>query len=277
MTLLTFAESLLAGSTTGFLSGLLGVGGGFILVPLLTLLGMPIRQAVGTTLAFVACASLAGTVQHIRQGSIDLAVAWTLAVPAAVMTRISAHFIGHVSPATYFLLFGVLLLAVTTLYHFYPMSPFQQSFTSTPYERVPWYVLCRHAKIANVSYGYKVNVITAILSGLASGILTGFFGVGGGFLLVPLGVMLLHIPLQVAIGTCLAVAILPAWVGAFTHWQLGHVDVGVWVPLVVAGILSSQFGARCVLRFHPELLKRLFLLVLLLGATYMLARGLLWD
>lgn len=244
-------------------------------MPLLTLIGIPIHQAIGTSLAFIACASLAGMVQHIRQGSIDLTIAWFLTIPATVMAKISAQFSGRIPALTFFWLFAVLLLTVMAMYHFYPLSALQQSSSDQQPRIAPWYVLRRHSMVVNVSYHYNVNVIKAILSGLASGALTGFFGVGGGFLLVPLGVMVLHIPLRVTIGTCLAVTVLPAWVGTFTHWQLGHVNLGIWLPLVLTGILSSQLGARCVIRFQPALLKRLFLLLMLTGAMYMLSKGLM--
>ena len=67
MTLL-FTESLIVGGTTGFFSGLLGVGGGFIMIPLLTVMGVPIHTAVGTCLAFVACSSLAGILPTCASG-----------------------------------------------------------------------------------------------------------------------------------------------------------------------------------------------------------------
>jgi uncharacterized membrane protein YfcA len=67
--------------------------------------------------------------------------------------------------------------------------------------------------------------------------------------------------------------VLPAWVGTATHWRLGHVDVGLWIPLVIAGILSSQLGARCVMYFSPILIKRCFLGLLAMGAIFMFAKG----
>jgi uncharacterized membrane protein YfcA len=275
MTLLRLIESLLVGGATGFLSGLLGVGGGFILIPLLILTGVPIHTAVGTCLAFIACASMAGVVQHARQGSIDPLVALTLTLPEAVMANVGARFSGLVSPALLFFLFGILLLSVMSIYYFAPLPRSQEAHHDTPTDSLPWYILHRCRVVANVSYSYDVNVIKAVISGLCTGTLTGFFGVGGGFLLVPLAVIVLHVPLRVTIGTCLAVIILPAWIGTLAHWQLGHVDFGLWAPLVVTGVVGSQFGARCVVRFRPELLKHLFLLLMLAGALYMLANGLL--
>ncbi len=137
-----------------------------------------------------------------------------------------------------------------------------------------WYILHRQRIIGDIPYHYDFDMMKAILSGLATGILSGFFGIGGGVFLVPVTAVVLRVPLRVTVGTSLAVFILPAMFGAFTHWRQGNVDVGLWLPLVVAGIVGSQVGARCVVHMPPEMLKRLFLSLVLAGAVFMLVKGL---
>ncbi|GIX48860.1 MAG: anion permease [Candidatus Tectimicrobiota bacterium] len=271
MSLVVAVETLLIGGVTGLLAGLLGVGGGFLLIPLLSLSGTPIHTAIGTSLAFIACVSLAGSVQHLRQGSIDLLVALALALPAAVMASVGARLSGLLSPAVLHLLFGLLVLGVLAFFHF---SPLPASAPPLPPATGPLYVIERRRRIAQVTYRYRVNLLNAVLSGMSTGLVSGFFGVGGGFLLVPLSVSVLHIPLQITAGTCLAVTVPPALVGAITHGLLGHVDLGLWLPLVLGGLAGSQLGARLTVRVRPLTLKRLFSAVLLLAALSMLARGL---
>jgi uncharacterized membrane protein YfcA len=271
--ILQIAESLIVGGLTGFLSGLLGVGGGFILVPLLTILGVPIHAAMGTSLAFVACSSLAGIMQHARQGSIDLLVALTITLPAALTANSGAYFSGRLSPSTLSLYFACLIIGVLVMYAVAPAARPRTPATNTPTTAFPWYVLQRQQVIAGTLYHYNVHVVKAVISGLVLGLLTGFFGVGGGFLLVPVAVVILHIPVRVTIGTSLAVFVLPACVGMVTHWQQGNVDVGLGIPLVIAGILSSQFGARYIVHLSPVLIKRFFLGLLAVGALLMLAKG----
>ncbi len=125
MTVLQIVEGLLVGGLTGFLSGLLGIGGGFLLVPLLSLIGLPMHTVVGTSLAAIACVGLAGVSQHARQGSIDFLMAGTLALPAAVMASVSARFLDFLSPTSLYFLFGSLTLAVLVFFHLYsqPDSP----------------------------------------------------------------------------------------------------------------------------------------------------------
>src|SRR5437773_12308391 len=104
-----FAESLVVGGATGFCAGLLGVGGGFIMIPLLTVMGVPIHTAVGTCLAFVACSSLAGLLQHARQGSIDPVVALTMTFPAALVASLAARFSSLLPTQMLHILFSLLL------------------------------------------------------------------------------------------------------------------------------------------------------------------------
>lgn len=244
------------------------------MIPLLTAMGVPIHTAIGTCLAFVACASLAGIIQHGRQGSIDPMVALTMTLPAALMASVAARFSSLLSPPVLHVLFSLLLVGIMVMYHFAPASRPLKTLPGTLATASRWYVLQRQRVVGDMPYQYDFHVIKAMLSGMVTGMFTGFFGIGGGVLLVPLTVVMLHIPLRVTAGTSLAVFILPSVVGSFTHWRLGNVDVSLWIPLVVAGIVGSQVGARWVVRMPPEMLKRLFLLLVAAGALFMMLKGL---
>ncbi len=273
MTLL-LAESLMVGGTTGFFSGLLGVGGGFIMIPLITVMGVPIHTAVGTCLAFVACSSLAGIIQHVRQGSIDPLVALTMALPAAVAATVAARFSSLLSPSMLHLLFSLLLVGIMVMYHFSPALRPLKTLPAASAMASRWYVLPRQRIVGDMPYQYDCDIAKALLSGIVTGTLSGFFGIGGGVVLVPLMAVVLHIPLRVTAGTSLAVFIPPSMIGALAHWHLGNVDVSLWLPLVAAGIVGSQVGARCVVRMPLATLKRLFLLLVAAGALVMLVKGL---
>ena len=265
-------ESLLVGGATGFLSGLLGIGGGFILVPLLSLIGLPIHTAMGTSLACIAGVGIAGIMQHARQGSIDFVLTVALALPASLMAGIGARFSGLLAPTGLYFLFSLLTLSVLVFFYFSgpPPSP----------ERViprmaggPLYIRPRDRAIAGTYYSYDVHVIKAGGCGLVTGLVGGFFGVGGGFMLVPLVVSLLHIPLQVTIGTSLAVIIPASLVGAVTHWYQGHIHLHVWLLVTLSGMAGSQFGARYTVRLAPARLKQLFMAVIFGVTLFMLMKG----
>jgi uncharacterized membrane protein YfcA len=113
-----------------------------------------------------------------------------------------------------------------------------------------------------------------MLGGIATGTLSGLFGIGGGVFLVPMLIVVLRVPLAATAGTSLAVFIAPALVGSYTHWRLGNVEISVWIPLVLAGITAGYAGARCVVYMQPTTQKRLFAALVLTGAVYMMVRGL---
>jgi uncharacterized membrane protein YfcA len=245
------------------------------MIPLLTVMGVPIHTAVGTCLAFVACTGLAGILQHVRQGSIDPMVALTMTLPATLTAAVSAHFSSLVSRPVLHVLFSLLLVGVMVMYHLAPMAQqVRQILPAASGTASRWYIVPRQRIIGDMPYHYDFNIMKAVLSGMGTGFLSGLFGIGGGVFLVPLTVVVLHVPLRVTAGTSLAVFILPAIVAAFTHWRKGNVDMGLWLPLVVAGIMGSQVGARRVVHMPPEILKRLFLLLVLAGAVFMLVKGL---
>jgi uncharacterized membrane protein YfcA len=268
------AEGLMVGGATGFFAGLLGVGGGFIMIPLLSLMGVPIHTAVGTCLAFVACSSLAGILQHVRQRSIDPLVVLIMTFPATCMAMVSAHFSSLVSRPVLHLLFSLLLTGIMVMYFLAPAARLLHTRPAIPATASRWYVLQRQRSVGDMLYYYDFNMIKAVLSGIATGLLSGFFGIGGGVFLVPLAAVVLRLPLRMIAGTSLAVFILPAIVGAYTHWREGNVDIGLWIPLVVAGIVGSQVGARWVIHMPPVMLKRLFLLLVSAGAIFMQVKGL---
>jgi len=244
------------------------------MVPLLTVLGVPIHTAVGTCLAFVACSSLAGIIQHVHQGSIDPVVALTMMLPAALAATVAARFSSLLPPSVLHLLFSLLLVGIMAMYHFSPALRPLKTLPDTSATALRWYVWQRQRIVGDMPYQYDLDIAKALLSGIATGALSGFFGIGGGVVLVPLMVVVLHIPLRVTAGTSLAVFILPAMIGALAHWHLGNVDVRLWLPLVVAGIVGTQVGARCVVRMPPTVLKRLFLLLVAAGALVMMVKGL---
>src|SRR5262245_52160070 len=176
----------MVGGTTGFLSGLLGVGGGFIMVPLLTVMGIPIHTAVGTCLAFVACSGLAGILQHVRQGSVDPVIALTMTLPATLAATVAARFSSLLSPAVLHILFSLLLVGIMVMYYFSPASRPLKTSPDTSAMASRWYVLQRQRIVGDMPYHYEFDIFKALLSGAAIGMLSGFFGIGGGVLLVPL-------------------------------------------------------------------------------------------
>jgi hypothetical protein len=210
----------------------------------------------------------------MRQKSIDPVVALIMTLPATLTAMISAHFSSLVSRPVLHVLFSLLLAGVVVMYRWAPAARPLHALPATSPTASRWYVLHRQRLIGDIPYHYDFDILKAILGGIVTGALSGFFGIGGGVFLVPLIAVVLRVPLRVTAGTSLAVFIPPAIFGAFKHWHQGNVDVGLWLPLVLAGIVGTQVGARCVVHMHPEILKRLFVLLVLAGSVFMMVKGL---
>jgi hypothetical protein len=245
------ATSLVIGTITGLLSGLMGVGGGVIMVPLMVHF-LPLSQhlAHGTSLAVVIFTGLASAITYGWQGSIDLVVALELAAGTVVGARIGALWMNRIPAAQLRRAFGVLLLLVG-LRMVVPLP----------------------AGPALVSTDSLVGALTTLALGLCIGILSGLMGVGGGVFLVPAMVLLLGISQQDAQGISLAVVVPTAMVGAYTCLKRGNVAT-TYVPwLAVPSIVTAVIGAVIAHSLPAAVLRQLFgLLLFSVGGQMALTR-----
>jgi uncharacterized membrane protein YfcA len=269
---------LLMGFAIGFLSGMFGVGGGFILTPLLIFLGVPPAVAVGTSASQVVAASVSGAVGHWRRSNVDLQMGLLLIaggfagalVGVKVLSFLIAH--GQLEPfvaVSYVVLLGV----VGTLMLIESMRVLRAAAkTGTSVRRggshtwldgLPLKVRFRHSRI-------YASLIPFVGIGAFVGLLTAIMGVGGGFLLVPAMIYLMRIPTRIVIGTS-TVQIL--CVTAFTtvlQATMNHtVDILLSVPLMAGSVVGAQFGVGFSERFKAEQLRALLSLIVLAVAVRM--------
>jgi uncharacterized membrane protein YfcA len=240
--------AVLLGAGTGVLSGLFGVGGGFLLVPALSLSGWPVANAVGTSLAYVAAVGAGGALGHWRAGNVDVAVVIRTALPAAMLAPLGANAAVNVPDAWLSLAFALFLAGVT-----------RQLGGPTPAEG---------ASAAPQPAGWR-----AIWLGGAVGLLSGLFGVGGGLLLVPGQVKWLGIPLKRAVGNSLGAVLLTGLVGTAAHARLGTVAWGHLPVLVTAGLVGVAAGTRLLTVLPAAKLQAAMRVFLGLLALAMTARG----
>ncbi|MFQ5656357.1 MAG: sulfite exporter TauE/SafE family protein [Candidatus Methylomirabilales bacterium] len=270
-------ELIFIGAITGVVSGLIGVGGGFIFIPLLTLIGVPMRSAAGLSLLFVACTATSGGVSHYRQGTQDPVVAGAV-IPGALLTvPVGSYCSGILPNSVLEVLFGLLVLAAATALRRQsivqkplPETPIPASGTSLP----PW-VVVREAKVLGVEYSFPVSLLRGVAVGGITGFLSGLLGLGGGSVLVILLILVVGVPTPIAAGTSLLAIVIPALAGAVTHYGLGHISVASAVPTVLAGILGAAFGARGTVILSPPQLQSIMTWLLALVAIYMIGRGIL--
>ena len=270
---------LLVGFAIGFLSGMFGVGGGFILTPLLIFLGVPPAVAVGTSASQVVAASVSGAVGHWRRNNVDLQMGLLLIVGgfagALVGVQALAFLIARGQLESFVAVSYVVLLGVVgTLMLIESVrvlraaaakagTSMRRGRAHTWLDGLPFKVRFRQSRI-------YASLIPFVGIGAFIGLLTAIMGVGGGFLLVPAMIYLMRIPTRIVIGTS-TVQIL--CVTAFTtvlQATTNHtVDLLLSVPLMAGSVVGAQFGVGFSERFKAEQLRALLSLIVLAVAVRM--------
>jgi hypothetical protein len=269
------AELILIGAVTGLLSGMLGAGGGFLFVPLLTLVGVPMRSAAGLSLLYVACVATAGAVSHCRQRTADVKVAAAV-IPGGVMAvPLGSYCSGVLSNDLLQVIFGLTVLGGALGLHW--QSTHRTPFPGVPVlgsgmQRPPWVIL-RRARVQGVEYLFPVNLLRGLVVGAITGFLSGLLGVGGGPVMVALLILLVGVPVQIAMGTSLLAIVVPAVAGGITHYGLGHIDIASALPAVLAGAMGAVFGARGTLAVSAHRLESILVWLLALVGVYMIGQG----
>ncbi|WNZ21998.1 sulfite exporter TauE/SafE family protein [Leptolyngbya sp. NK1-12] len=246
------------GSFTGVLSGLLGIGGGLLMVPALTLFGVPLVQATATSLVGVFLSSISGSLRNFRAGELNWRVSLVLAGFGIVTAQVGAWLGDQLPDALLSIGFAVLLLLTIYLMNLRQRLQRQQAGSQDA------------TKTVSDSIRWKP---TAAI-GLLAGVLSGLFGVGGGVVMVPLQMLFLGESIKAAVRTSLGAIVAIAISGLAQHAWNGNV---LWIPglcLGMGGVLGAQFGTRLLPRLPDQTVNLLFRVFLIGLAVYMLLRGL---
>lgn len=282
--LAVYIGALAIGASIGVLTGMFGVGGGFLITPLLNvLLGVPISIAVGTGVVQILGVSTAGIYRRRGEGLIDYKMALILFGGNYVGVRLGARTLGwlngmgsislasHQAPAgeVYTLLIFAVLLIGIAAWMFVDTSrssaeePRQGLFARfhiPPYTRFP-------------SVG-ETPLSIPILSyfGLVLGFLTGLLGIGGGVILLPALVYLVGMRTHCAAATSLVIVWLTSFVATITHSLASNTDLLLAVPLLVGGSLGLQMGVNICNRTKGARLRRYFCFVVLTAVVLILGK-----
>jgi uncharacterized protein len=240
----TSLTSFLIGSLAGVCGSLAGMGGGFLMIPLMTaprLLGLSQHAAHGTSLFAVATTGLAGAVGY--QGQVDYQAAACVAAAGMVTARAGALATTSLSPVALRRALGVLMLAVA------PLVPAKQYLNPKETEEAK-----TRLEQSSKSSGVEQFVIPAGI-GSCSGFLAGLFGVGGGAVIVPALSVLTNMDHYQALGTSLTAMVLPAISGTATHFAKGNVNLSVAPFLAMGAFMGAYAGSKLALSIDEESLK----------------------
>ena len=243
------AALLAVGAVAGLLSGVLGVGGGIIMVPLLTgFLAFDQHRAHAHSLAAIVLIALSAATGFAVAGEIDPAVGLALGLGGIVGSTAGAHLMHRLSPDALRLVFGLIMIATGV--------------------RMFW----GGASEAGAEIEAIAGLAIAVGIGLVAGVASGVAGIGGGVIMVPAMVFLLGMDQHLAEGTSLMAILFTAVAGTRVNLKNRRVDLRQATVIGVGGVLSALVGVRLALELSSETLTRVFGVFVALVGLRMIVR-----
>ncbi len=281
-------NGLIAGLVMGFLSGLLGIGGGTVIVPaLFYIFSLTMKEAIGTSLFIMLFASLSGLLIHRQKGQVNLKLGLILGIAGMAGAQLGGFSTIVISDLWLKRLFGILLLFCASQMlikregNRKSLSPSSQSSPAMPH--ISAGVLygapysshqhpSRGVKPPEIGGGVSFNIPKSIGIGLGAGYLSGLLGLGGAFVMIPAMFIILQVPMKIAIGTSLLAIFLKAI--SASGYYLWKKEVAIFLGLVIAAtsIIGAQFGARATTRLSADRLRKLFVWFLVAIGILMLVK-----
>ncbi len=260
------------GGIVGFLSGMFGVGGGFLITPLLFFIGIPPTVAVATGANQVVASSISGVLAQFKRKAVDLRMGTVLLIGGIIGSGVGIWVFSLLTAAgqvdlfvqlSYVIFLGLIGLVMlqesvrSLLRSGKTGGPVRRAHVHTWVHKLP-------LKMKFRASGLYISVLPPMIVGALVGFLAAVMGVGGGFIMVPAMIYLLGMPTKVVIGTSLFQII---FVTAFTtvmHAVSSHsVDMLLALLLIIGGVVGAQIGARVGVRLKAEQLRILLALLVL--------------
>ena len=270
------------GGVVGLLSGIFGVGGGFLMTPLLIMFGIPPTVAAASDSNQIVGASTSGTLAHFRLGNVDFKMGLLLLVGGVAGGTVGVQIIkvlrqlgnaDFLINVTYVLMLGIIgsYMFAESLQSMrqspkkiHAVGIKKESLYGRTVKTLPWQMEFRRS-------GVRVSVLMVLILGILVGILAAIMGVGGGFIMVPVMVYMLRMPMHVVVGTslfqilftCINVTIMQAWTNHTVDFILALV-------LLIGSSIGAQLGAKLGKKLRGDQLKILLASLVLVVMVKML-------
>jgi len=273
---------LAMGLAVGFISGMFGIGGGFLMTPLLIFLGISPAVAVASVTGHIAASSMSGAISYWQRRAIDLALAFMLLAGGIIGTAFGVWLfttlraIGQLD-VTIGVSYVVLLGIVGALMVIESVRAILRARQGKPVElRRPGSHTWIHGLPLKLRFKRSRIYVSAIPVwgiGFIIGFVGAIMGIGGGFLLVPMLIYVLRVPTATVIGTSMVLTLVTMASATIMHAAVNHlVDALLALFLMVGGVIGAQFGARAGQKMSGERLRLLLgLLVLAVGIRFALS------
>ena len=274
------------GLLIGILFGFFGMGGSFLVTPALLVMGYPSRVAVGSGLAFVFGTSVIATIKHRNLGQVDYKLGVSMIIGTTLGIEVGKEIVLHLEElgmaggiisVTYVLLLGGIGAFVTYEalkgnggddggidHDVGEDADVDADDIPDIAKRIQSY---RVPPMLTLRGGVQVSLWTVLAVAFVTGLLSGFLGVGGGFIRMPALFYLIGVPVPIAVGTDLFEIVFSGGIGSFLYAQSGGVDLSIVAPLLAGSALGAQLGSAATSIVDEEGIKVYFGLMLLGGAV----------
>lgn len=265
------------GLVVGFLSGMFGVGGGFLMTPMLMLLGIPPAVAVASEANHILAASFSGFLAHMRRLNVDFLMGFIL-LSGGILGSILGVFL-----LKYLLIIGqekiFISLSYVFILTFVGVWMLWESLSSLKkINKGKINKLHEHIWLHGLPFKIKfrkshlyISIIPPIFIGLVVGIFSSIMGIGGGFILVPAMIYILGMPTQVVIGTSLLQIVFVTSVSTIMHSYINQtVDVILSSLLLIGAVIGAQIGTRVMAKLKGEQIRFLLAIIIIIVAIVLI-------
>ena len=281
-TSVNWAMILGMGAAVGFLAGMLGVGGGFVMTPLLIFYGIPPAIAVATQASPISAASFVGALSQGSKQSVDYKMGLVLllgGLAGSALGVIAFNVLQRLGLLDFVVEFGYVVL-LTSIGGLMLKESIQVILATRRGVQIPMHKPGQHNWIHNLPLKMRfrrsrlyISAVPVVVLGLVVGVMTAILGTGGAFLLIPAKIYLLRMRTDIAIGTSQFQVFFVAAMTTLLHALSDHtVDIVLAFLLIIGGVLGAQFGIRIQSRLRGEE-SRAALAILILGIAIRLLIG----
>ena len=260
----------------GFISGLFGIGGGFITSPLLILVGIPPAVAVGTTTVQVFASTSTGVISHYQKKNIDYQISFTMIVGGIFGTFLGVLLLNSLKNVglidNYLNSIYIVLLLGTALFILYETAKINL------FNKNKKFKLHQHSWIHGLPFKFKyrksklyISILAPLSIGYLIGMLTGLTGIGGGFILIPCMIYILGMKTISVIGSSLLNITVVSLISLFLQIYINqNIDFILAIFLIISSSIGAAIASRIIDKFDQENLKVLFGVLLIIIASFLI-------
>jgi len=274
---INFFMLMFLGLIVGFLSGMFGVGGGFLMTPMLILMGIPPAVAVASEANHILAASVSGFLAHMRRSNIDFLMGFILLIGGVLGSLIGVFLLKYLlsigQEKVFISLSYIFILVFVGIWMLIESLNYIKNKSKGKRNK-----LHEHIWLHGLPFKIKfrkshlyISILPPIFIGTLVGGLSSIMGVGGGFILVPAMIYILGMPTQVVIGTSLLQIVFVTTVSTIMHSYINHtVDVMLSSLLLIGAVVGAQIGTRVMVRLRGEQIRFLLAVIIIIVALVLI-------